>query len=171
VSIIAEALKKAKESQEHKSRPAIESIIARRTLRARVFLIAACMTVALSVSLFFLFSTLAPHKKQATAESNMPIENSSYVLETVPPAAGTRDVVTEDETPAVVPDAPVTLAEVNASIKLNGIMYTPEKPLAVINDSIWTEGDIVGKFKILEIGKDFVKVGHGKSEFNIRLKK
>lgn len=65
----------------------------------------------------------------------------------------------------------LTFANVNEAISLSGIMYTPEKPLAVINGSIWAPGDKIGKFKIAEIGRDFVKVAAGYQEFVVRLKR
>ena len=64
-----------------------------------------------------------------------------------------------------------TGAEVKEAIRLTGIMYTTEKPLAVINNAIWRENDYVDKFKILRIGKDFVTVSRGGEEFIVRLKR
>ena len=64
-----------------------------------------------------------------------------------------------------------TFADVSESIVLKGIMYMPKKPLAIINNSIWTEGERVGSFKILEIKKDFIRVASGGEEFVIRLKR
>lgn len=61
--------------------------------------------------------------------------------------------------------------DVDDVIKLSGIMYTAEKPLAVINDTIWAEGEFVGRFKILDIEKDFIKVGLDGQEFVIKLKR
>jgi len=67
--------------------------------------------------------------------------------------------------------SPVVLNSVDKIVNLNGIMYTPERPLVVINDSIWTEGDSVKGFLISEIGKDFVKVSQDGQEFILKLKR
>ena len=50
-------------------------------------------------------------------------------------------------------------------------MYTPKKPLAVINSNIWGIGDVVNDFKIVEIKEDSVKVMAESQEFVIKLKK
>lgn len=67
--------------------------------------------------------------------------------------------------------SPVTLNSVDKIVNLNGIMYTPKRPLVVINDSIWAEGDSVKGFLISEIGEDFVKISQDGQEFILKLKR
>lgn len=55
-------------------------------------------------------------------------------------------------------------------VNLSGIMYTPDIPLAVINDAIWCEGETVGGFKILDIKENYVRLDSNGEEITIRLK-
>ena len=57
------------------------------------------------------------------------------------------------------------------SLKLSGIMYTPKRPLAVINGNVWEEGEIVEEFTILEINENSIKVSADNQEFVIQLKR
>lgn len=65
----------------------------------------------------------------------------------------------------------VVLAEVKELIALDDIVYTPERPLAIINGSLCGEGDNIGKFKISKIGKNFIKITSEGQEFIIELKR
>jgi len=91
-------------------------------------------------------------------------ESSSYAM-------FPEQVVQKTKTPPLTLPAVVTLTEVNEAIRLNGIMYTAEAPLAVINNNIWNEGENIGKFIIQEIGEDFVRISARGQEFVIRLKR
>jgi len=53
---------------------------------------------------------------------------------------------------------------------LNGIMYTPASPQAVINDTIVAEGDNVGGFSIVKISPNRVMVASGGEEFELELR-
>jgi len=61
--------------------------------------------------------------------------------------------------------------DVDEIVKLSGIMYTPEMPLAVINDAIWCEGESIEEFRIQEIGKDYLILDSGGKEHTIRLRR
>jgi len=65
----------------------------------------------------------------------------------------------------------ITSDEISREIRLSGIMYTPKRPLAVINNAIWAKGERVGRFNISEIGRDFVKLESQGQEFIIKLKR
>ncbi|MCQ9206600.1 MAG: hypothetical protein NG740_01785 [Omnitrophica bacterium] len=77
------------------------------------------------------------------------------------------------ESAKILPVAPkaLSLDEVNGMVRLTGIMYTPQRPLAVVNDAVWSEGEHVGEFKILKIGENFLRVDRNGSEFVLRLKR
>ena len=96
----------------------------------------------------------------------------------VPPKTYSQEYQKSMELPFVVEPvekkkvvSALPLNSIDKIVNLNGIMYTPERPLVVINDSIWTEGDSVQGFLISEIGKDFVKVSQDGQEFILRLKR
>jgi len=172
MSIIAEALKKAqKTSLDKKVKRGAEQRKSRRPpikfdfSRLRIYLIyalsgAAIFFVILSLSL--LRRTL-PKDDKTTAEK--PAAGSTYVLK--------ADEVKQEEMagPATILPAYITLTEVNEDIRVSGIMYTPKRPLVLINDSIWGEGDTVGKFKIIKIGRDFIKVDSNGQDFIVKLKR
>jgi len=171
MSIIAEALKKAHGSSVRKtpqqkeeaspppvrkeprtgtpSKKTLSQPYARRVLAGGTIIILAAI-------LFFAFPRQAPTEKEVSLT-----EKSTYVVE---------QKAEKTQVSQKMP-APVTLTEVNKEINLNGIMYTPQKALAVINKSIWGVGDTIGKFTILKIGKDYVTIGSGSSSFDIRLKR
>lgn len=77
------------------------------------------------------------------------------------------------ESAKISPAVPKALSpdDVKSMVRLTGIMYTPERPLAVVNDAVWSEGEHVGEFKILKIGEDFLKVDRSGSEFVLRLRR
>ena len=163
MSIIAEALKKAqKSSPGGRSRKIPAS---RKERRARVYAIFAASGTALLLLILALSllgrALLKEYKTAKKASTGSP----SYALK--------ADEVKQEEIAksAFLLPAFITLAEVNEEIKVSGIMYTPQKPLVVINDSIWCEGDTVGKFKITKIEKDFIKVDSSGREFIVKLKR
>lgn len=102
-------------------------------------------------------------------------EESPQILFPSPSLASVpAPTLTPAPSPATAPAAsppPLTLAVVNKAIDLDGIMYTPKKPLAIINGGVWGEGDYIGKFKISKIEKDFVKITSEGQEFIIRLRR
>lgn len=175
MSIIAEALKKAQETHKEArvgpSKPPEPSKTTPRKpplprtkkrafpfyIYARAAIIVAFLSVA--VFLFYLSKQYSVEEKIAPPEEKA--ESQSYVL---------WPAETPEEKFPVVPK-PITLNRVSEEINLSGIMYTPQRPLAVINGNIWSEGDEVGNYRILQIGKNFIKVSRDGEEFEIRLKR
>lgn len=181
MSIIVEALKKAQGRSSRKklanagpetAKPSYSEFRKpRMRKRTEVWVVASILFLAIPV-LYFLnrSSTKAPLSITSSIEPPAPLketpEKASYVLHPV------KEENTVPSPPAPLPQPPaITLAEVNKSIDLNGIMYTPEKPLAVINGYIWGEGDYIGEFRVSEIKEDFVKVTVDEQGFVIRLKR
>lgn len=66
-------------------------------------------------------------------------------------------------------DIPKEKMDINEMVKLSGIMFTSENPLAVINDDTRRVGDKVGDFTIVEIGETFVRVSSGDEEYVVTL--
>lgn len=66
---------------------------------------------------------------------------------------------------------PMFPGEVEELIQFTGIMYTQEEPLAVVNGEILSKGENIGEFKILEIGKNFLKIGSNEEEFILKLQR
>jgi len=54
---------------------------------------------------------------------------------------------------------------------LNGIMWSPKKPLAVINDRVVKVGDKVFGSVVVEIRKDKVLMNNGSADFELKLSK
>ncbi|UCD55247.1 MAG: hypothetical protein JSV93_00170 [Candidatus Omnitrophota bacterium] len=98
-------------------------------------------------------------------------EKPSYVLRPVEESQPIIASLPMIPSPRVASSLSLTFAEVKKSIDLSGIMYTPEKPLVVVNGNVWGEGDYIGKFKISKIEKDFIRVTSGDQEFIVRLKR
>ncbi|MGB2705658.1 MAG: hypothetical protein WBC74_02210 [Candidatus Omnitrophota bacterium] len=161
MSIIAEALKKAQKSPSQRKKTFKPNFV-----RLRVYLVFAAAGSALLLAILLLSflgrSLLGRNEKVAGPAA---AASPSYALE--------ADEVKQEEIAETAPLLPayVTLAEVNESIKVSGIMYTPKKPLVVINDSIWGEGDTVGKFKIIKIERNFIKVDSNGQDFIVKLKR
>lgn len=89
------------------------------------------------------------------------------------PSAALPPLAEAKESAKILPTVPKALTpdDVKDMVRLTGIMYTPERPLAVVNDAVWSEGEHVGDFKILKIGEDFLKVDRDGSEFVLKLKR
>ena len=75
----------------------------------------------------------------------------------------------EEALPAVITPT-ITANEIRSAVRLTGIMYTPKKPLAVINGAVWKQGERIGKFEILKIEENSLTVGADDQEFVVRLK-
>jgi len=172
MSIIAEALKKAQKSSREGSRRG--SSTPRKAPRARgkfnfsrlrIYAIFAASGAGLLLLILVLSVLGRVLLKEYRTAKKAPAKSPSYAVKA-------DDIKLEEiAEPAPVFPAFITLAEVNEEIKVSGIMYTPQRPLVVINDNIWGEGDAVGKFKIIKIEKDFVKVDSNGREFIVKLKR
>jgi len=57
-----------------------------------------------------------------------------------------------------------------AWLSLEGILWTPERPLAIINDQIVSKGDIVQGAKVINIKKEGVTLRYGEEETFLKLK-
>jgi hypothetical protein len=85
---------------------------------------------------------------------------------------------TPTPTPAPIPAAPsprpsspaLTLAMVSEAIDLDGIMYIPGRPRAIINGAIRREGDRIGKFTLSKIEANLVRITSKGQDFIIRLR-
>jgi len=177
MSIIAEALKKAQQSSKKKVAaaeipPSSESgenfLTEIIDILKPIKLVLLGGVLLLIVFLGFLFfRSNQPVKSKAKELAETPQE------ETTPPAhiAKVRKPSKQKKGSEPTFETPITLSEVNNSIKLNGIMYTPKKPLAVINGSIWGIGDYIGKFRIVDIAQAYIKVSAKEQEFIVKLKR
>jgi type II secretory pathway component PulC len=62
------------------------------------------------------------------------------------------------------------LKPVAPDLVLNGIMYLPDKPQAIINDSVVTEGDTVSGATVRKIERNRVVLDYDKLEITLNLK-
>lgn len=161
MSIIAEALKKIQESPPRRSERKFPEEAGRKERKGSFYIYVGLFTVIL----FFVF---AGH--MFGLWSMKPTKQIEEILPTMerPAFVGEAEVLEE---PAGTAAPIVKYADLIKKINLNGIMYTSEKPLVVINDSIWGVGDAVGDFKIVEIQEDFIAVSSGDEKFIIKLKR
>jgi len=187
MSIIVEALKKAqgslkttlpsrREDTSSPRRPQIKKPKIKKHITAWAV---ASFLLLVVISFYF----LSPNLIKETLPTSPPtypsvalkeeVEKPSHVLrpaeEENPPIISSLPIISSPPPVASLPS--LTFAEVNKSIDLDGIMYTPEKPLAIINGAVWGEGDYIGKFEISKIEKDFIEVTSGGQEFVIKLKR
>lgn len=167
MSIIAEALEKAQKSEQKTAdlsrgnaplrNPKPKSRAIFPFLRRFLVILLALSFIPLA---YFLWHN--PAKNPTPPPPEEPVHEEPIVsVETV-------------EEPLQIPVLPITVKEEGfplKTIKLTGIMHAPEKPLAVINGSIWGEGEYIEKFKILEIGKDFLRLEKDGRVFTVRLKR
>ena len=188
MSIIVEALKKAQGSlkttfpsrREDTSSPRRPQAIKPKIKKHITVWVVASFLLLVVLSFYFLSHNLIK-ENLPTSPPTYPsvalkeeVEKPSHVLRPVekenPPIISSLPIIPSPPPAASSPS--LTFAEVNESIDLNGIMYTSEKPFAVINGNIGvSEGDYIGKFKISKIEKDFIKVTSGGQEFIIKLKR
>ena len=66
--------------------------------------------------------------------------------------------------------APIRIQQEAAPIALQGIIYDPSQPIALINGETKSVGDVVGDYKIVEIHQDSVLLEKGGKSVKIRLR-
>ena len=177
MSIIAEALKKAQQSSKKKANSAqlppspepkenFLTIIAGTSKPIRF--------ASLGIALFLVgFLVILFHQSTQPLKVKAKEELKEAPKEAIPLShiARIKKPSVQGKNPVATLKSPVTLNEVNDSIKLSGIMYTPQKPLAVINGNIWGVGDYIGKFEIVSIYETYIKVSVKDQEFIVKLKR
>jgi hypothetical protein len=62
-------------------------------------------------------------------------------------------------------------AEGRQDLELSGIMWSPKKPLAVINNRVVKVGDKIFGSTVIEIRKDKVILNNGSADFELKLSK
>jgi hypothetical protein len=152
MSIIAEALKKVDKTalrEPEEFRPS-----AKHPSRAFTFVLFCLLLAAALLYFFGRELTTKAHESQALSAPN------KASIEKVP--------LRENSSAGLSANVPIN---VEALIDLDGIMYTTGKPMAIINNSIALEGELIGNLKIVEIGQDFVKFGYGQREYLVKLKR
>ena len=181
MSIIAEALKKAHETYRKNSKVsdkasltdkhAVETVVkpkaSRKILFFPIFILAGLVLAGI------LYFQKTPPAKEDFANNiiALPVEKIMPINNAASPAIEIANPAPSKKLAKVV-EPSISFAEVNEAIKLNGVMYTTKNPLAVINGGIWSPGEEVNGFKIIEIGKDFIKVAwKNGSEFIVRLER
>ena len=74
---------------------------------------------------------------------------------------------------AIIPVVVIGLSNLclaESGLEISGIMYGND-PIAIIDDQIVKEGDAIGGFEIIEIGRGFVRFKDGAREFSQKLNK
>ncbi|MBN1354051.1 MAG: hypothetical protein JW994_05250 [Candidatus Omnitrophica bacterium] len=189
MSIIADALKKAQESSKKPVAQMIMKSVGKaeeahpgekpRPVRLRLIaLFFVAMLAFCSAALVFynlrlekLDSGKASSTQDHAAIGAADISRAETIAEKDASSGPAALVSPEKDTPVnEVAELPKPrLADINELVKLNGIMYTTKRPLAVINGAVWGEGEAIGDYRIKEIKNDFVKLVSGDREFILRL--
>jgi hypothetical protein len=173
MSIIAEALKKAKDRTEN-IKISLADVASLNTPKINIH--KKNNTIRLAIIFLILFGGLflasySWYSLITNASAPISINEETPIM----PEQTTKHTYVEKEgslnRESLSTAIPITISQVNNSLELSGIMYTPKKPLAVINNNIWGVGDTVSGFRILEIKEDAVRVGMESQEFVIKLKK
>ena len=175
MSIIVEALKKAQESLKttlpsgrEDTSPPLWLQVRKPKIKKHItaWVIASFLLLAV-LSFYFLNHNLI---KEILPTSPPADDSVALKEEAEKPSYMVRPI--EEENLPIIPSSPsLTFSGVKEPIDLNGIMYTPERPLAIINGSVLGEGDYIDKFKISKIEKDSVKITSEGQEFIIKLKR
>lgn len=171
MSIITEALEKAERptlagSDGDGKKP--KSQKKRSLLFPKYILIMLAVFFAASFVYFLSKNLVAPVLTSIEAEKPAILGDRDKKSEEMPQISPAHEEKSASPFPAISADS--SPSRINDTINLTGIMYTPEMPLAVINDSIWGEGETIGEFKILEIERDYIKLGSNGKEYTVRLK-
>jgi len=182
MSIIVEALKKAQAAAAPKPAGkkdyltgAAESRLKKapgRHVHAYTWFVIISSLIFASVVLLYL--TQRDISRLPSQEALPEAGERGYYVDTDPFLDGDNDISSLPSGPEKQSNAyekPVlTRSRVESAIRLTGIMYTPERPLAVINNSIWRENEKIDDFRIVEIGRDFVRLEADGRDFVVRLK-
>ncbi|NQU95854.1 MAG: hypothetical protein HQ549_06505 [Candidatus Omnitrophica bacterium] len=176
MSIIAEALKKAQETSAKTivPQPVKQPVKTTKKHNSRLYgIIVVCVLLLFSGVVVFSFlnpGIIKTNTEERIYDSPAPGKMAS---KTEDPPSMSETVVEKEENKINALKSPgrIGTADITERLQLNGIMYTPGKPLVVINDNVWAEGDTVSGFKILKIEENSVKVASNGQEFIIRLKR
>lgn len=174
MSIIAEALKKAEETPPP-SRRWRDKPVRRREIfdKKIVYFALGAMALFVLVGLTFYFTRSILKNRPSQVYTQVIPETSAKDLLSAKPTVK-KELKTlpikEKKLDSLPPDKE-TLLTINGLVDLDGIMYSPEKPMAIVNSAIVIEGDSIGKFKVLKIGKDFVRLDLEGQQYLVRLKK
>jgi len=187
MSIIAEALKKVQKTSVKPERKPQDRTLSRdrRNIsqpnipqpkgKSPIFFVRLIVILVFflsAITLFVLFRNDSRVLRIGSADGYKKAADVSAIINTAPSKPQPLEPVKEEKVPATAPiGSGLIPVNINELVKLNGIMYTPKKPLAVINGNIRGVGDYVEEFKILEIGKDFVKVGSAEEEYVLKLQR
>jgi hypothetical protein len=185
VSIIKDALAKAQSTSEKRMHKlggeAAGRIRKRRTrLAGRLFIAALVACFALLGGAAFYFSV---HNAMETdAVVSAPDEMSDEAVSVREDIVGAEEreeleegVVAQDRIAEALKNraelAAVKPPQRKRTFDLRGIMHSPTKPLAIVDNSVVTEGEAVGEYRIVKIGRDFVRfVGIDDVQFDVRLR-
>jgi hypothetical protein len=193
MSIINEALKKAgeeKQKREEKSEEFVSTYpksqglkketFLKRNLIAGAFLLGVLCIIAITVSLTSMRKIgLLRREGEKTISPAVSVESSFLIT---PRMAKTEEQALspkkEDLSPSIYPSPPEPRTEVRQKsgrevplplLSLEGIVWDKKKPLALINNKVLGEGEIIKGAKIVKINKREVKLIFQGREFILRV--
>lgn len=129
--------------------------------------------VLLGACLFFGYTQLLKHWDRIRLAFDLPniklakIEIPKISLTTSTPETKTK-TLSENRTP--VPIAEIKTPNTQENINIQGILSQGGKTVALINDKIYEEGDVIGSIKIISIDTTGIKVLNNGIEETIRVR-
>lgn len=182
MSIITDALKKA---QKERSKPDMvqptetapvdtqgTSMLRPRAERPASSQLHALLAAGITLSLVTICAVVVLFVNKPTSDT--PSENASVVPATMPavsPAPGPERPVRSEPFSFTFPHATTKpLAPARSTPELNGIMYLPTSPQAVINGRTVKEGDTFDGYTVIKIYPESVKLFSNGSETELKLR-
>ncbi|MEA3489327.1 MAG: hypothetical protein U9R44_03165 [Candidatus Omnitrophota bacterium] len=191
MSIISEALKKAQEQRSDrkkvtyngKSKTQIHGpaervsetgtgiITSKKHLFVIIFLLPALAIAGFATTAYFLFFRSENALQKAPSQTvKAPVVPSKEKENTVFPL---EDKIPEKDPlpPPSPPKEETLLSDETASLPfLNGIMYSPSRPQAIINGMMVDENERIGNFTVIKILPDRITLKSANKEFELKLR-
>ena len=158
MSLINDALKRASQAQQTNPPPNFPPLppVESKSGGAVGWMLPAVMVFLIVAACFFIGLSMARHTVTQTAREasvpamqkvesvSVPVSNAPSVPETSVPAASTPP---SPSPPPLPPPPPLPLP------KLQGIVYSPARPWAIVNGRTVHAGDRLGEFRVREISQ------------------
>lgn len=187
MSIIQEALKRAqynyvgrkslpqarKESGQEPAIPVPAEVLDVRIITKKIAVavfVIALLALAVSFGIRTLFSKIVTMDKERRSKDSIVAAQKTEPDKTVPPSPSSGAVERATENPLAL----ALFGKTNQSpnLVLNGIMYTEEKPKAIINGTVVREGDVISGASVASITENSVllKYNNNSNQVEVTLK-
>ncbi|MFH1594164.1 MAG: hypothetical protein ABID09_05670 [Candidatus Omnitrophota bacterium] len=176
MSIIAEALKKAQRESSGVKKPRMR-VNVQEPIAIKKKSVFRFITLAVSVLLLLILAGISFYR--LNQNSALIRSKLSFLVREIPSTddesketRGSRRAERKDEPVRGTVPTPKNVDPIDKTdlpLDLNGIMYTPNMPLVILNGRVLAKDNTIEGYTVSEIGKDFVKLKLGNEEFELRL--